>query len=447
MSVVGKCKCNALLVLIFVLMLALLVLLLLSLSNTSGRPGKQIGSALGQKGIEMASGTADDGAYVKLARRLAHNDKKVRDSTVKNLRRWLSKHDSVSKLDLMKIWKGLFYCFWMSDKRPVQRELSNKISRLIQPLAPKRACMYYTVSLETLCREWTLIDKLRMDKFMMLARMICYEAISYMQKNSWDVDVTTNLSRVLANVVMQVNVKDNRGLCLHIAEVFIDELERVLESRPSPALPFETLKILLRPFFDILCYDNDEAYLSTVEEEIADRLLECLISDEKDGLSGVVRGHAAEVSAIWLKLASRNDTREANRNVLYSIRDKFLAQLAGAGEELEISEVALPKSFAPMSEDNISTEDEDSSKNEDSESNIVGSNKGEENVSDEKKSILRKKKATGNEETKSKKRKSVAFSTPQAAAKQSRKGAKRTPATTGSKKKKAKSRPKAKDFF
>lgn len=37
-------------------------------------------------------------------------DRKVRDKTVKVLRLWLSKQPSLSELEVLKLWKGLFYC-------------------------------------------------------------------------------------------------------------------------------------------------------------------------------------------------------------------------------------------------------------------------------------------------------------------------------------------------
>ena len=45
-----------------------------------------------------------------LAKRLAHNEKEVRDQGMKSLKQWLFKRKEVSEMDMMKIWKGLFYC-------------------------------------------------------------------------------------------------------------------------------------------------------------------------------------------------------------------------------------------------------------------------------------------------------------------------------------------------
>jgi hypothetical protein len=48
-------------------------------------------------------------AQRELYRRLAHNDKAVRDRGVKTLRVFLSKR-RVSEVGMMKIWRAVFYC-------------------------------------------------------------------------------------------------------------------------------------------------------------------------------------------------------------------------------------------------------------------------------------------------------------------------------------------------
>lgn len=44
------------------------------------------------------------------AKRLAHNDKKIRDLSIKRLKQWLQKRVDVTEDDMLKIWRGLFYC-------------------------------------------------------------------------------------------------------------------------------------------------------------------------------------------------------------------------------------------------------------------------------------------------------------------------------------------------
>jgi ribosomal RNA-processing protein 1 len=74
---------------------------------------------------------------IKFGRRLAANEKRTRDKAVKKLKSWLSRQHSLTVLDNRKIWRGLFYAMWMSDKPLVQEELADElVCFLILPRVP-----------------------------------------------------------------------------------------------------------------------------------------------------------------------------------------------------------------------------------------------------------------------------------------------------------------------
>lgn len=52
-------------------------------------------------------------------RALGSSDWHTRDAALAKLVQWLSKA-AVSDLALLKLWKGVFYAYWHSDKLPVQ---------------------------------------------------------------------------------------------------------------------------------------------------------------------------------------------------------------------------------------------------------------------------------------------------------------------------------------
>lgn len=74
-----------------------------------------------------------------------------------------------SEVDLLKLWKGLFFCMWMSDKPLVQELLAEELSRLVH-LFPLRddAVTFTDTFFITMAREWNSIDNIRKDKFMMV---------------------------------------------------------------------------------------------------------------------------------------------------------------------------------------------------------------------------------------------------------------------------------------
>ena len=52
----------------------------------------------------------EESARFQLAKKLADNDVAIRSRAVKLVRHWLQKRKSLGDLDLLKLWKGLFYC-------------------------------------------------------------------------------------------------------------------------------------------------------------------------------------------------------------------------------------------------------------------------------------------------------------------------------------------------
>lgn len=88
----------------------------------------------------------------------------MRTQTLQALKKYLHSRD-MNKADLLKIWKGLFYCMWMSDKMPVQEELSTNLASLMHSCRTvSSALLFIGAFYATMIREWPLLDRLRLDK-------------------------------------------------------------------------------------------------------------------------------------------------------------------------------------------------------------------------------------------------------------------------------------------
>ena len=92
----------------------------------------------------------------------------MRDKAVKALGLYLARAHDIDDLALRKTWKALFFCFWHSDKPKVQHELADRLSGLMHTVAPGKTWPFVRGFWETMMREWTHIDRLRLDKFYML---------------------------------------------------------------------------------------------------------------------------------------------------------------------------------------------------------------------------------------------------------------------------------------
>lgn len=87
-----------------------------SLQQAAAEDAADPGAAPVDKATEVAAHAGNS----KFARALGSVDYQTREKGLQALTRFLTRSTSLSRHDMMKIWKGLFYCFWHSDKSPVQ---------------------------------------------------------------------------------------------------------------------------------------------------------------------------------------------------------------------------------------------------------------------------------------------------------------------------------------
>ena len=216
---------------------------------------------------------------VLFAQKLASNEPKIRDRAVKKLSSWLRSRNTsddamLTPDEMMRIWKGLHYCFWMSDKMMVQEELAEKISALVHIFGsrPESAVLFISSGLTTLGREWLGIDKLRMDKFMMLVRRFLRQIFVYLAKDEWK-----NIQGVLdvfEKDVIDANksIKDFRvslGFQLHFTDVYLEELAKI----GGEEMPDHLIRQCLQPFINQLRDGNEERLKSHIEERIFHHLM------------------------------------------------------------------------------------------------------------------------------------------------------------------------------
>ncbi|XP_035767150.1 ribosomal RNA processing protein 1 homolog A-like [Neolamprologus brichardi] len=127
--------------------------------------------------------------------------------------------------ELLKLWKGLFYCLWMQDKPLLQEELSRKISTLIHSFTSTQQQLSYLRSfLQTMKREWTGIDRLRMDKFFQLVRFVFRQTFEMLRRRSWDSSAVSQFLELLTAQLLQSDAAAPSGLQLHVLDLYLTEL-------------------------------------------------------------------------------------------------------------------------------------------------------------------------------------------------------------------------------
>ncbi|KAF9454115.1 Nop52-domain-containing protein [Macrolepiota fuliginosa MF-IS2] len=217
-----------------------------------------------------------------LAKYFASTEKKTRDKAVKNLVTFLSEapEDALSKPEMDKLWKGIFYCFWMSDKPLVQQALAGELAELLLTITSTTASLAFLRGFwVTIVREWNGIDRLRIDKFYMLVRRFVNVSFRLLIRANWEEQVCSVYNDMLTSKGGPLCPTDTRvpmGLSSHLSDIYVEELDKALaltaEQLPLPA----PLGVLLDPFFFLMAQTSNLTICKRVQASLLEPLLEAL---------------------------------------------------------------------------------------------------------------------------------------------------------------------------
>ncbi|KAI2780519.1 hypothetical protein F4815DRAFT_117341 [Daldinia loculata] len=189
---------------------------------------------------------AADERNMPFIKHLASSDRKIRTSALGTLRTFLTAPTTARKLtdlDYLKLWKGLFYSVWMCDRPIPQQNLCADLAGLLAtlPTPSDNECAVVIPFLRafwaTLSREWTAIDVLRMEKYLLLVRRVFGASLAWAGDGTkgkkgeqlagtradgmlrlleeWPLEKTGDLSKVPV------------GLRLHVLDIWVDEAEKL----------------------------------------------------------------------------------------------------------------------------------------------------------------------------------------------------------------------------
>ncbi|KAG0267030.1 hypothetical protein BG011_009778 [Mortierella polycephala] len=224
-------------------------------------------------------GSSKDSAS-PFGKRLASSDKKIRDKAVKALGKWISNKDNLSHLDLMKLWKGLFYCVWLSDKPVIQQQLSDTLSSLILRV-PRSAVMQFIATFwETICAEWHGIDRLRMDKYYFLLRRFLSYSFRMLKEDEWDLSTIEEFNNVMINGPLNAtSTAVSDGIRFHLIEIYLDELEKTVDVAHSGEVPTAHV---LQPMFHLLGRTINGRVFKMVAEDVFEAILKKTAAGEEE---------------------------------------------------------------------------------------------------------------------------------------------------------------------
>ncbi|KAF1784151.1 Nucleolar, Nop52 [Phytophthora cactorum] len=294
-----------------------------------------------------------DNAASRFGQHLAHTEKKYRDRALKKLTVYLTKKKEWTELEWDKLWKALFYCMWMSDKRPVQEELSTNLAGLVHRIPSAESALEFVHSFfRTMHREWHGLDGLRLDKFYSLVRKFVRETVALLRDQDWEEDLVQEFVTILSTeVVSQLP----NGLRMHLADLYLTEIYNAAGKEVTT----EAFMILLEPFFTLLSSEYDKTVFKRVRELVFEDMLtkykfgpqsekekddeEEETDDEEEESKVFEQFDVAQVQHRIFAIASADDTAERNRSALYTLYKKFFTITHVDSFQAAQEEAAKPK--------------------------------------------------------------------------------------------------------
>lgn len=164
-------------------------------------------------------------------KKLASSDRLARESAFESLQKYLkSKSTSqLSLLDLEKLWKGLYYAMWCSDKPKPQESLAENLGQLFSEVVPIKAlASFHEAFWVIIIREWPEIDQWRIDKFYLLIRRVLRHNFKRLQSISWEEKEVSKFLAVLEKLPLSGDKSISVALPYHLGDIYLDELEVVL---------------------------------------------------------------------------------------------------------------------------------------------------------------------------------------------------------------------------
>ncbi|KAM6224053.1 ribosomal RNA processing protein 1 homolog B [Rhynchocyon petersi] len=211
-------------------------------------------------------------AEIQFAQRLASNEKAIRDRAAKKLRQYISvktqrETGGFSQEELLKIWKGLFYCMWVQDEPLIQEELANTISQLVHVVSnPEAQHLFIQTFWQTVNQEWKAIDGLHLDKYYMLIRLVLRQSFEVLKQNAWEESQIKLLLDIFMKEILLPESQSPNGVKFHFIDVYLEELSKV---GGKELLAHQNLKFI-DPFCKIAAKTKDQTLVQTIARGVFD---------------------------------------------------------------------------------------------------------------------------------------------------------------------------------
>ncbi|CAE6416586.1 unnamed protein product [Rhizoctonia solani] len=313
-----------------------------------------------------------------LGKYLASTEKKTRDKAIKSLATFLSddSQKAMSPSERAKLWKGLFYCFWMSDKPLVQQDLSSELANLVLVIPSLESAVGFVHGFwEAMVREWAGIDRYRINKYYMLIRRFVNATFRLLLKHEWNNEACDAINGILQGSGGPLCPDDKTvpaSLSYHLADIYLEELDKALDTSDKDGKT--PLITLLNPFIHLASRTSNKITYGRMQTTLFTPLLDTLIAHTKtpgtDAVDSQQRKRkrssemysnlvesvckpeiqaedtapatsphdvAREVLKAIFDVAGQADTKDANRRKMYALWKGRMEEIEGAPEEDKVN--------------------------------------------------------------------------------------------------------------
>lgn len=279
---------------------------------------------------------------LKFARALADTEERVRTASLNSLRDWLTEHaTSLDDTQLDRLWKALFYCLWMADKRVRVTAVIRDIIALehIIGMSHMRALFRCMV------REWAGIDRHRVDKYYELLNAAIGLCATRLVAAEEDGKLRENVCLFMKCVEEELMAKANKGgkgILMHVLDkwselLFMPVLLKAASfSRNAVHWAWDTM---LNPFFALL--KSSDGRLLAVNRRFVEGVVAHLVAIATDDAIAVSPRARHDMlnracKAIFAAAADPSTMDDA-RQRLYELRTDMKVVLLQLKEEAAIS--------------------------------------------------------------------------------------------------------------
>lgn len=277
-----------------------------------------------------------------LARALSDSQWRTREQSLTTLRDWLTINgSSLDAAQMDRLWKALFYCVWMADKRPfITAAIANIVS-----LGDVAGPYFLSAFFRCMSREWAGLDRHRLDKFYELINAVLTSTISQFI-DTGDLktisDELVTFLTLLREHAWPAARKGGVGMCLHILDVYHDRLmtpvlHAITELGANGSQKGRVYDLLLEDILLLITPTNP--CLASISKRVRTAVLQpltTLVTDEKLALSCETQRDLIE-RAIKCTFAIAGDKRTAedDRKALYELSVTFKAFVSECNTEAQ----------------------------------------------------------------------------------------------------------------